>query len=100
MLLTAEKFATAGSMLQPKSFFPRVDFSLTVDWHDHDRILKIAFPTQVENSFAFYEQPYGYIERVAAGSEWPAQNWIDLSNKDFGGAMKEFLETMILLKER
>lgn len=66
---------------------PQLKFRMTVDWHDHDKILKVAFPTSVEGGKAVFEQPYGYIERPADGNEWPAQNWIDLSNNDFGVAL-------------
>ena len=63
---------------------PRVDFAMTLDWHDHDKVLKVAFPARVKNGRAFYEQPYGYIERSTDGTEWPAQNWVDLSDESFG----------------
>ena len=66
---------------------PRLKFRLTVDWHDHDKLLKVAFPTTIDSGRAFFEQPYGYIERPANGTLWPAQNWIDLSGRDYGVAL-------------
>jgi alpha-mannosidase len=65
----------------------RIDFRMTVDWHDHDRILKTVFPVNVAQGRATFEQPFGSIERPMDGQDWPAQNWIDLSNKDYGVAL-------------
>ncbi|MBN2090799.1 alpha-mannosidase [candidate division KSB1 bacterium] len=83
--------ATANSRFKRqlilKAGVPRIDFSMTVDWHDHDQILKLAFPIAIANSRAFFEQPYGVIERQTNGLEWPAQNWVDLSNQAFGMAL-------------
>lgn len=67
-----------------KAGVPRLEFRLIVDWHDHDKMLKIAFPATVAEGHAFYEQPFGVIERPTTGSEWPAQNWVDLSNNELG----------------
>ena len=64
-----------------------LEFRLTVDWHDHDKLLKVSFPTVVDSGTVFFEQPYGYIERPADGLVRPAQNWIDVSNHNFGIAL-------------
>ena len=70
-----------------KAGVPRVEFRMMVDWHEQDKILRVSFPTIVESGKAVFEQPYGYIERSADGTEWPAQNWVDLSGPDFGVAL-------------
>ena len=70
-----------------KAGIPRLQFKMTVDWHDNDKLLKVAFPTEVDSGRAFFEQPYGYLQHATDGTEWPAQNWIDLSNKKFGVAL-------------
>jgi alpha-mannosidase len=70
-----------------KAGVPRLTFRMTVDWHDHDKILKVGFPTAVEDGSGYFEQPYGYIERSVDGTEWPAQNWIDLSGEEYGVAL-------------
>ncbi len=70
-----------------KAGVPRLEFKMTVDWHDHDRLLKVAFPVIVGNGRAFYQQPYGVIERPTDSGEWPAQNWIDLSSDAMGVAL-------------
>ena len=70
-----------------KAGIPRLQFKMTVDWHDNDKLLKVVFPTKVDSGRAFFQQPYGYIEHATDGAEWPAQNWIDLSNNKFGVAL-------------
>lgn len=66
---------------------PRVDFRMKVNWHEHDKMLKAVFPVNVAAGTAVFEQPYGQIERPLNGMDWAAQNWIDLSDQDFGVAL-------------
>jgi alpha-mannosidase len=66
---------------------PRLLFRMTVDWHDHDKILKVVFPTTIDSGKAVFEQPYGYIQRPTDGNEWPAQNWVDISDDKIGIAL-------------
>ena len=61
-----------------------VKFSVLADWHDHDKMVKIAFPVAVNQGEACYEIPYGTIKRSLSDLDNPAQNWVDLSN-DSGG---------------
>jgi len=69
---------------------PRIDFRMTADWNEvgsgssGGTMLKVAFPVDVADGEATYEIPFGSIERPAGGHEYPAQKWIDLSNKDYG----------------
>ena len=73
-----------------KAGVPRVEFRMTLDWHDHDQVLKVTFPVAIDSGRAlraFFEQPFGVIERPADGTEWPAQNWIDLCGGEFGVAL-------------
>ncbi len=70
-----------------KSHSARIEFEMTVDWHEHDKLLKVSFPTAIDNGIAVFEQPYGYIERKKDGIVWPAQNWIDLSTEQTGFAL-------------
>ncbi len=62
----------------------RVDFSLYIDWHDIHRMIKIAFPFSLPASIATYDVPYGTSVRPADGLEYPAQKWVDLSEKEYG----------------
>jgi alpha-mannosidase len=41
----------------------RVDFELSVDWHEKYRFAKVAFPLNLQSVYASYEIPYGAIQR-------------------------------------
>jgi alpha-mannosidase len=58
---------------------PRIDACLVVDWHEKHKMLKLAFPTAIEQPVATFEVPYGCIKRPANGEEEPLQRWMDLS---------------------
>ncbi len=60
---------------------PRIDVKLTVDYHGHNEMLKIAFPTAIEAPTATYEVPYGHVVRPQTGCEEPAQKWADISGR-------------------
>lgn len=55
------------------------DEKLTVraraDWHEKYKMLKMAYPMAVENPKAYYEIPFGVIERPADGEEEPGLGW-------------------------
>ena len=55
----------------------RVD--VTLDWREKAHLLKLRFPTLLEDARATYEIPFGHLERPVDGAEEPAQSWVDLS---------------------
>ena len=57
---------------------------VTLDWHEHHKMLKFSYPVDVESPIARYETPYGSIERETNGDEDPGQRWIDVSGKRKG----------------
>ena len=57
---------------------------VTLDWHEHLKMLKFSFPVDLESPSATYETPYGHIVRLTNGDEDPGQRWIDLSGKRNG----------------
>jgi len=59
---------------------------VTLDWHEHLKMLKFSFPVDVESPTATYETSYGNIVRGTNGDEDPGQRWIDLSGKLKGKA--------------
>jgi len=63
---------------------PFIEFRLTVDWHEHLRMLKISFPLNLVNPKATFEVPYGSFVRQTDGKEVPAQKWMDLSGSSYG----------------
>ena len=62
----------------------QIDFEMEVDWHDHDKLLRVLFPTRILQGEAYYDQPYGYVKRQGTSIESPAQKWIDYSNQEYG----------------
>ncbi|MFQ3587899.1 MAG: alpha-mannosidase [Fimbriimonadaceae bacterium] len=74
---------------------PGVRFDTEVDWHEEDKLLKVAFPINVNAGRATYEIQFGNVERAThrntswdmARFEVPAQKWIDLSEGDQGVAL-------------
>ncbi len=73
-----------GQYVMLYSGIPRLDFRMEIDWKHRNRILKIAFPVNVDSGKATYEIPFGSIEREANGEEVVAQKWVDVSNNDCG----------------
>jgi alpha-mannosidase len=61
-----------------------LEAKVTLDWHEHLKMLKFSFPIDVESPVATYEVPYGHIVRETNGDEDPGQRWIDLSGKQKG----------------
>ncbi len=65
----------------------QIDFEMEVEWHSHNKLLKLAFPTVLSGGKAFYDQSYGYVQRKETNKEYPAQKWIDYSGNNFGVAL-------------
>lgn len=71
---------------------PRIDFETEVDWHEHQTLLKVAFPVNVYSSKATYEIQFGNVERPThwntswdmARFEVVGHKWVDLSQRDYG----------------
>jgi alpha-mannosidase len=64
---------------------------ISLDWHEHLKMIKFSFPLNGEQSAATYEVPYGFISRSANGDENPGQRWIDITgtveNRNYGFAV-------------
>jgi alpha-mannosidase len=61
-----------------------LEAKVTLDWHEHLKILKFSFPVDVESPVPTYETPYGFIAREANGDEDPGQRWINVTGKKGG----------------
>ncbi len=60
----------------------RIDFRTKVDFNgDHKRV-RVCLPFNVKDGKIYHEIPFGVIQR--GEGEYPAQNWIDYSNKEYG----------------
>ncbi|HEY1353216.1 MAG TPA: alpha-mannosidase [Ktedonobacteraceae bacterium] len=70
----------------------RIDFATEIDWHDHQLLLKAAFPLAINATRATYEIQFGSIERPThRNTSWDrarfevcAQRWVDLSEGGYG----------------
>jgi alpha-mannosidase len=73
----------------------RIDFRTELDWHEHQILLKAAFPVHVRATRATYDIQFGSIERPThwntsfdtAHFENPAHKWVDLSEGNYGVAL-------------
>ena len=73
----------------------RLDFDTEVDWHEHHKFLKVAFPVDVHASRATYEIQFGHLERPThTNTSWDvarfevcAHRWADLSEPGYGVAL-------------
>ena len=71
---------------------PRIDFETEVDWHEHQTLLKAAFPVDIYTSKATYDIQFGNVERPThwntswdwARFEVVGHKWADLSQRDYG----------------
>ena len=74
---------------------PGIRFDTEIDWHESDKMLKVAFPVNVHSARATYEIQFGNVERPThynttwdmARFEVCAQKWVDLSEADQGVAL-------------
>lgn len=74
---------------------PGIRFDTEIDWHEEDKMLKVAFPVNINASKATYEIQFGSVERPThVNTSWDmarfevcAQKWVDLSEGDMGIAL-------------
>jgi alpha-mannosidase len=73
----------------------RLEFQTEVDWHEHHKFLKVAFPVHVHAARATYEIQFGHLERPThTNTSWDvarfevcAHRWADLSEPGYGVAL-------------
>lgn len=58
-----------------------------VDWHEKFKLLKLTWPMAVENPKAYYEIPFGVIERPVDGEEEPGLTWTAVKGTNGGFAL-------------
>jgi len=74
---------------------PGIRFDTQIDWHEEDKMLKVAFPINVNTHRATYEIQYGHVERPThRNTSWDvarfevcAQKWADMSEGGHGAAI-------------
>jgi alpha-mannosidase len=70
----------------------RIDFATEIDWHEHQTLLKAAFPVAINAVRATYEIQFGSLERPThRNTSWDwarfevcAHRWADLSEGGYG----------------
>ncbi len=70
----------------------RIDFATEIDWHEHQILLKAAFPVAINATRATYEIQFGNTERPThRNTSWDmarfevcAHRWVDLSEGGYG----------------
>ncbi|MEM3588168.1 MAG: glycoside hydrolase family 38 C-terminal domain-containing protein, partial [Candidatus Jordarchaeaceae archaeon] len=60
----------------------RIDFKLSLNFTGKNKRIRLCIPLNVDQGKIFHEVPYGIAER--GEGEYPAQNWVDYSNKKYG----------------
>lgn len=59
-----------------------------VDWQEQHKMLKLAYETALRGDpKAYYEIPFGVIERPADGEEEPGYRWVAVADDDRGYAL-------------
>ena len=74
---------------------PRVDLDIDVDWHERERLLKLAFPLDLHATHYTSEIQYGHVSRPAhANTSWDAamfetaaQRWVHVGEAGYGVAV-------------
>ncbi|MBI4900607.1 MAG: alpha-mannosidase [Actinobacteria bacterium] len=85
--------ATQRVRLDPDS--PRIDISTEVDWHERERLLKLAFPLDLHATTSTSEIQFGHVTRPthantswdAAKFETAAQRWVHVAEGSYGVAV-------------
>ncbi len=58
-----------------------IEVRCKLNFNEHYKIAKLAFPMNIENPEAVYSMPFGFIRKPADGLEEPAQGWIAVCEK-------------------
>jgi alpha-mannosidase len=65
----------------------QLEARVSLDWHEHQKMLKLSFPVIAASPKPTYEVPYGFLEREANGNEDPGQRWVDVAGSGYGLAI-------------
>ncbi len=63
---------------------PRMEWRVTVDWHEKHRMLKFEFPLDLQDPTATYDAAYATVTYPTDGAENPGQKWVDVSDANYG----------------
>ena len=61
-----------------------LDISCTVNWQEHQKVLKLCIPTTLERGTDTAAAPYGFSVRKADGKEQPMHKWVMIQDGGYG----------------
>ncbi|MEI2778363.1 MAG: glycoside hydrolase family 38 C-terminal domain-containing protein [Tetrasphaera sp.] len=72
-----------------------VDFGLDIDWQERERLLKVAFPTDLRATESRAEVQFGHVSRpISTNTSWDraryelwCHRWVEVREGDFGQAL-------------
>ncbi len=67
----------------------RVEFAVTVDWHEHHKLLKVAFPTAIQTTDALHEIQFGYLKRPTHRSRQYDKDRFEVVNHKYTALCEE-----------
>ncbi|HEY8664866.1 MAG TPA: glycoside hydrolase family 38 C-terminal domain-containing protein [Propionibacteriaceae bacterium] len=87
--------STATQRVRLDADSPRIDIITEVDWHERERLLKLAFPLDLHTTTSSSEIQFGYVTRPthantswdAAKFETAAQRWVHVAEGSYGVAV-------------
>ena len=87
--------STATQRVRLDADSPRVDITTEVDWHERERLLKLAFPLDLHATTSTSEIQFGHVTRPthantswdAAKFETAAQRWVHVAEGSYGVAL-------------
>ena len=92
-------FAIGNSIISQSVYLSpcstQLDFVTTVNWQEMHKMLRVAFPVNIQSEFASFDIQYGYVKRPThqntpwdkAKFEVVAHRYADLSDNDYGVAL-------------
>ena len=93
--LEIERKISACTIFQKIRFYAfdrRIDFETRVDWHVHQHLMKVYFPTDIHSDEATFEIQFGNVKRkIHTNTSWDwarfescGQKWMDISEGHYG----------------
>ncbi|MHB1007979.1 MAG: alpha-mannosidase [Propionibacteriaceae bacterium] len=87
--------STAVQRVRLAAGSPRIDITTEVDWHERERLLKLAFPFDLHATTSTSEIQFGHVTRPthantswdAAKFETAAQRWVHVAEGQYGVAV-------------
>lgn len=87
--------STATQRVRLAADAPRIDITTEVDWHERERLLKLAFPLDLHTTSSTSEIQFGHVTRPthantswdAAKFETAAQRWVHVAEGAYGVAV-------------